>query len=168
MYNFREACKHTDTIVKSVEHKWDLALRPNYPLLHHNYTSAPSIPLLALAGNASRYSPLHIPPLHLQLQWDQEGLTWHILLSKVIIERHEKLDAHPGLNHASPIYKQHYKLYELHSMDQPIVVAAFLILLGVAGFMWSAIPNTLQKIALSNSESHKTASRLLKLWAWHP
>ena len=60
-------------------------------------------------------------------------------------------DAHPGSNHASPIYKPHYQLYELHEMDQPIIVATSLIL-GGAGFMYSAIPNPLQKTALSNGE----------------
>ena len=68
MYYLREACKHAGTIVKSIGHGQDLALRPNYPLLHHNYTSGPSIPSLTLGGDASRYFPLYIPTLNLQSQ----------------------------------------------------------------------------------------------------
>ena len=51
-------------------------------------------------------------------------------------------------------------------MDQPIFVLDSLIL-GGAGFMHSAINNFLQKTAL-NDGSYKTASRLPKLWPWHP
>ena len=68
MYNLRKAYKHTDTIVESVEHRQDLAMRPNYPLLQYNNASALSFPLLATDGNTSRYSPLHIPALHLKSQ----------------------------------------------------------------------------------------------------
>ena len=85
----------------------------------------------------------------------------------VAIERYEKLNAQLGSNYVSPMYKQYYQLYELHEMNQPIVVATFLIL-GGAGFLYLAIPNPLQQIALNSGESHKTASKLPKLWPWHP
>ena len=80
----------------------------------------------------------------------------------IAIERHEKLDEHPGSNHASPIYKPPYQLYELHKMDQPIVVTTSLIL-GGTGFVYLAICNPLQQIALNVGESYKNASRLPKL-----
>ena len=76
----------------------------------------------------------------------------------VAIEKHEKSDAHPGSNHASPIYKQYYQFYELHKIDQPIIVITFLSL-GGSGFVYSAIPNPLQITALNIGESHKTAFR---------
>ena len=60
------------------------------------------------------------------------------------------------------MYKLHYQLYELHEMNQPIIDATSLIL-GGAGFVYSAIPNPLQKTALNGSKSHKTAYRLPKL-----
>ena len=60
------------------------------------------------------------------------------------------------------MYKLYYQLYEVQEMDQPIIVANSLIL-GGTGFMYSAIPNPLQKTALSNGESYKTDSRLPKL-----
>ena len=81
----------------------------------------------------------------------------------VTIERHEKLDAHYGYNHANPMYKLHYQLYKLHKIHQPMIVATSLIL-GGAGFVYSAIPSPLQKTALSDGKSYKTASRLPKLW----
>ena len=65
------------------------------------------------------------------------------------------------------MYKLYYQLYELHEMDQPIIVIAFWIL-GGAGFMYAAIPSPLQKTVLNGGESHKTASRLPKLWPRHP
>ena len=65
------------------------------------------------------------------------------------------------------MYKLHYQLYELHKMDQPIVVATSLILRG-AGFVYLVIPNPLQKTLLSGGESCKAAFRLPKLWPWHP
>ena len=88
-------------------------------------------------------------------------------MNMVTIERHEKLDAYLRSNHANLIYKLHYQLYELHEMDQPIIVATSLIL-GSAGFMYLAILNPLQKTVPNGGESHKTASRLPKLWSWHP
>ena len=105
MFNLREACDYAGTIVKSIEHGWDLALRPNYPLLHSNQTSAPSVPSLTPTGNASRYSPLHIPPLKLQLQYKQEGPRWHLLLSMDTIVRYEILGVQPGSNNTSPMHK---------------------------------------------------------------
>ena len=80
----------------------------------------------------------------------------------VTIERHEKLDKHPGSNHTSPIYKQHYQLHELHGKGQPIIIATSLIL-GGAGFVYLAIPNPQKQTALNPGESHKSTSRLLKL-----
>ena len=58
------------------------------------------------------------------------------------IEKHEISEAHPGSNDASPIYKLYYQLYKLHKIDQCIVATTSLIL-GGAGFMYSAIPNPL-------------------------
>ena len=52
-------------------------------------------------------------------------------------------------------------------MDQPIILTTSLIL-GDAGFVYSAILNPLQKTALNGGKSLKTASRLPKLWPWHP
>ena len=77
------------------------------------------------------------------------------------------LDAHPGSSHISPMYKPYYKLYELHKMDQPTIFATSLIL-GGAGFMYSAIPYLLEQTVLNGGKSHKTASRLPKLYPWHP
>ena len=68
MYNLREACKHGGTIAKPIEYEQDLALRLNYPLLHHEHANAPIIPSLTPTKDASRYSPLYFPPLHIQLQ----------------------------------------------------------------------------------------------------
>ena len=65
------------------------------------------------------------------------------------------------------MYKLHYQLYKLHKMDQPIIVTIPLIL-GGTGFVYLAIPNPPQKTELINRKSHKTASRLPKLWPWHP
>ena len=89
MYSPREACEYAGTIVKSSEHEQDLALKPNYPLLYYNHASAPSIPFFSPTGDASRYSPLHIHPLYLQLQQDQVDPRWHLLLGMVEMERHE-------------------------------------------------------------------------------
>ena len=49
-------------------------------------------------------------------------------------------------------------------MNQPIIAATFLIL-GGAGFVYSAIPNPLHQTALNGGKSYKTASRLPKLWS---
>ena len=65
MYNLREACEHIGTIVESSEHGQYIALKTSYPLLYHNQANAPSILLLALTSDASRYSPLYILPPHL-------------------------------------------------------------------------------------------------------
>ena len=89
------------------------------------------------------------------------------MLSIIAIEKHKKLDAYPGSNHASLMYKLHYQLYELHEIDQPIIVKTSLSL-GGEDFVYLVIPNPMQKTALSDGESHKTASRLPKLWPWHP
>ena len=53
MYNLREACEHADILVESMDYELDLALRPSYPLFHHNHARAPSILLLAPVGDAS-------------------------------------------------------------------------------------------------------------------
>ena len=80
----------------------------------------------------------------------------------VIIMRHKILGACLGSSYASLVYKPDYQLYELHKMNQSIILATSLIL-GGAGFVYSAIPNTLPKTALHSVKSHKTASRLPKL-----
>ena len=64
-------------------------------------------------------------------------------------------------------YNSHCKLYELHEMDQPIIVVSFLSL-GGTGFVYSAIPSPLMQTALNRGENHKTTSTLPKLWPWHP
>ena len=61
------------------------------------------------------------------------------------------------------MYKPHYQLYELHEINQTNVVAIYLIL-GGAGFVCSAILNPLKQITLNGGKSHKTASRLPKLY----
>ena len=47
MYNLKEACQHAGTIVKPFEHRQNLTLRPNYPLVHYKLTSALIIPSLS-------------------------------------------------------------------------------------------------------------------------
>ena len=65
------------------------------------------------------------------------------------------------------MYKLNYQLYELHEIDQAIIVIISLIL-GGAGFMYSAIPNPLRQTTLNGGESHKTAHKLPKLWSLYP
>ena len=65
------------------------------------------------------------------------------------------------------MYKLYCQLYELHKMDQPIVIITSLIL-GGTGFLYSEIPNPLKQTALNGGKSHKTAFKLPKLWPWHP
>ena len=85
------------------------------------------------------------------------------MLSAVAMERYEKSDAHLGFNYTSSMYKLHYQPYELNKMDQIIIVITSLIL-GSAGFVYSAMPNPLQQTALNGGKNHKTSSRLLRLW----
>ena len=87
MYNFKETCKPAGTTVKSIKHGQNLALKPNYPLIHHNYPSALSIPSLNPNRDTARYSPLYIPPFHLQSQKHQEGPRWHLLSMVAIGEK---------------------------------------------------------------------------------
>ena len=62
--------------------------------------------------------------------------------------------------------KLYYQLYELHKMDQPIVVATSLILGGV-DFVYSAIPNPLQQTAQNGGVSYETVYRLPRPCPWH-
>ena len=75
---------------------------------------------------------------------------WHFLPNMVTVVRYEMLNAYPGCNNSSPMYKPHYQLYELHKMGQPTIVTTSL-LLGDVSFVYSAIPNPLQKTPLNHS-----------------